>query len=238
LISPPEINKNIVFKEQEHKYFNEKNEELLPVSRLISLFKPKFDPDGHIARACSKRDGITVTELRQKWEQTKIDGLARGTSLHRQLEHYIKTGEILEDDYKDVVQQFSLIKFSGKLYSEIGLNHPVLLIAGTCDVLEILDEKNSCNLLDFKSNKKIDKESKYGTKLLYPLDYLDDCEIITYGIQLNLYKLMLEFHGFKVKKMIMYHINPKTRNIDEYIIPKMDKEIKKLTEHYKEMMEF
>lgn len=230
MIKLEDINKEVKFHEREHKYFLG-NQELTSVSVVIGLYKPQFDPFGHIKRACAKREGLTIPEIDEKWNKAKMDGLTRGKSFHRQAEHFVKTGEILNDDYKDVIEKFSTIKFSGKLFSEIALHHPNHLIAGTTDLVELFPD-NTCNLFDFKSNKKIEKESKYGTKLLHPLDDLDECEISTYGIQLNLYKYMLEYHGYKVKKIVLFHINPETRNIDIYPIRNMQKEVKKMLNHY------
>ena len=36
------------------------------------------------------------------------------------------------------------------------------------------------------------KENGYGTKLLYPLVHLDDCELIKYSLQVGLYTRMLK----------------------------------------------
>jgi hypothetical protein len=232
-----QINKQVVFKENTHQYFlNEK--ELTSVSRLIDCYKSKFDPSGHILRAIAKRDNLTKSQVEEKWLQAKMDGLKRGKSFHRQIEHFIKTGEILDDDYKDVVERYRLIKpTNGNLFCEIPLHNEEYSIAGTADLILLLNDKE-CELFDWKTNKKIDFKSKYGNKLLYPLNNLDDCEINSYGIQLNLYKFMLEQFGFKVKKITLFHINPETKEIDSYKISNMQNEVKKLLKHYKTMREW
>lgn len=226
-----EINKDIVFLEKEHKYYwGEK--ELTSVSVLINNYKPIFDESGFIKRACAKREGISELEIGEKWEQIRQEGLARGKRFHKQIEHFVLTNEILDEDYKDVVEQYKLIKPNcGKLYCEIPLHDKKHFIAGTADLILLLND-TECELMDWKTNKEINKKSKYGHKLLYPLEHLDSSEINTYSIQLNLYRYMLEKHGYKVKKITLYHINPKTRQIDQYKIEFMDKEIKDLLEHF------
>lgn len=231
-----EINKNIVFEPKAHSYHDLNGQEYISVSRLISLYKNPFDEFGHIARACARRDGVSVEEIKAKWKQTNKDAIDRGHSVHSQLEHFIKTGKIKKGDYKDVVKQFSKIKFKGQLFSEIGLNHPEYKICGTADLIEVFDD-NTANLYDFKSNRKIDTKSKYGNKLLYPLDKLDECEICSYSVQLGIYKFMLEYHGFKIKKITLFWINPETRLIEPFDIPNIDKDIIRLLNHYKQIQE-
>ena len=159
-----EINKNVIFEPIEHRYFLG-NSELTSVSKILDSVKPKFDEEGHIIRACAKRDGLSVDQIQEKWDQAKIDGLKRGKSFHKQVEYFIKIGKILDDDYKDVISEFSKIKFSGQLFSEVGLNHDDYKIAGTADLIELFNN-NECILYDFKSNKSISEKSKYGNKLL------------------------------------------------------------------------
>ena len=74
-----EINKNVKFFEEEHKYFID-NKELTSTTTVLGFFKNKFDPDGHIARAVAKRDNLTVEQVKNNWEQAKIDGCSRGTN--------------------------------------------------------------------------------------------------------------------------------------------------------------
>lgn len=230
MVKLEDINKDIRFLEEEHKYFLG-DKELTSVSRVLELYKKKFDPDGHIKRACAKRDGITVKELQAKWDKERDDACDRGHRLHSQLEHFVKNKKILNQDYKDIVKQFSKIKFSGKLYSEIQIYSPTFNIAGTTDLIELLDE-NTINLGDFKQNKKIDKKSKYKNKLLYPLNEYDECEFEVYTFQINLYSQMLKEHGYNTKKMTLYYFSPATRKMEIFNIPKREKETLQLLEHF------
>jgi hypothetical protein len=237
MIKLSEINKNIVFEPKGHTYHDCNGKEYISVSKLISLYKPEFDEFGHIARACAKRDKVSVEDIKGKWKQTNKEAIDRGHNVHSQLEHYIKTGTILDADYKDVVEQFSKIKFTGKLFSEIGLNHPEYFISGTADLIEVFDD-NTCELYDFKSNKEIKLKSKYHNKLYYPLENYEECEIHVYSIQLGIYKNMLEYHGYKVKNITLFWINPKSRLIETFKIPNIDNDINKLLKHYDSLQNF
>ena len=229
------INKNIVFEPKEHSYHDLNGKKYTSTTQLISIYKNPFDPNGHISRACAKKEGISVKEIQDKWQKIGKDATDRGHNVHSQLEYYIKNKEILDADYKDVVQEFAKIKFSGKLYSEIGVHHPEYLISGTIDLIELFDD-NTCNLLDFKSNRKIDLKSKYGNKLLHPLEKYDECEINIYAIQLGIYKYILEYHGYKVKKITLLWINPETRLIEHFKIPDIKEDIVNLLEYHKKML--
>lgn len=231
------ISKDIHFDGPSHKYHDKNGNSLISVSSLISLYKPDFDPHGYITKSYARKNNMSVEEVKTKWDKIKTDACAKGHDFHSQAEHFIKTGEILDGTYKDVIEKFAQIKFKGKNESEIMLYSAIYKIAGTADLVTVLPD-GSLELGDFKTNKEILTKSKYGTKLLYPLDKFDECQVDTYTVQLNLYKYMLEEHGFKVKKITLYHINPETRNIDIYKIPKIDKDIKSLLSHYKKMNEW
>lgn len=237
MVKLEDISKEITFQEDIHQYKDKNGNILISVSRLLELYKNKFDPQGHIKRACAKRDGITTEELQAKWDKERDDACDRGHRLHSQLEHYIKNKEILNEDYKDVVEQFASIKFSGKLFSEIRLFSETYSIAGTTDLIELLD-KNTINIGDFKQNKKIDKKSKYKNKLLYPLDIYDECEFEVYTFQINLYSQMLKEHGYKTKNMTLYYFSPATRKMEIFDIPKRVKETKNLLEHFSSISNF
>lgn len=232
-----DISKDIKFEENNHAYFHKDGRTLTSVSKLLSSYKNKFDPQGFILRACAKKAGITVQELQRKWDKERDDACDRGHRLHNQLEYFINNKEILKEDYEDIVKQFAEVKFTGKLFSEVQLYSDIYNIAGTTDLVELLDD-NIVNIGDYKQNKKIDKKSKYKNKLLYPLNEFDECEFETYTYQINLYSYMLNEHGYKTNKMTLYYFAPKTRQMEIFDIPKREKQTLKLLKHFKSMREW
>ena len=225
-----EISNKITFLEEKHKYFLGKKE-LISVTTLLNHYKNKFDPEGHILRACAKRDGISTVKLKEKWNKERDDACERGNRLHSQLEYFIKTKEILDEDYKEVVEQFSKIKFNGELYSETKIFSKNFNIAGTVDFIELLNN-DTINIGDFKQNKKIRLESKYDNKLIYPLDSYEECEFNIYTFQINLYSYILKEHGYKTNKMTLYYFPPLKNIIEIFNIPKKEEETIKLLEHF------
>jgi hypothetical protein len=231
-----EINKEVKFFEETHKYFLH-GKEFTSVTTVLGFFKEPFDPNGHITRQCAKRDGITVDQVKENWHKIKVEGQERGKRFHSQAEHFIKTGKILNKDYKDVVRQLKKMKIPGELYSEVGLHSPTYSIAGTCDLISL--DGDATTSYDFKTNKAFTVKSKYGKYLLHPLEHLPECDLVTYSLQLCIYNLMLKEHGYKARKnsKILY-INPETRMIDTYDVLDLYKEATTLLEHFKKIQEF
>lgn len=231
-----EINKEVQFVEETHKY-SLYGKQLTSTTTVLGFFKNKFDPKGFIIKQCAKRDGLTIDQVKANWEKIKIEGLERGKNFHSQAEHFIKTGEILDKDYKDVIQQLKEMNIPGQLFSEIGLHSPKYSIAGTCDLVSLQD--GVATTYDFKSNKKFTIKSKYRQFLLYPVQHLEECDLTIYSLQLCIYNLMLKEHGYKVKKnsQILY-INPETRKIDKYDVLDLHKEAIDILEHFKKTQEF
>lgn len=224
-------NQDIKFDEPNHKYYDRKGNQLTAVSNVISFFKEEFDPNGHITRAVAKRDGITPQQVRANWKKIANDACVRGTSFHSQAEHFIKTGEILDQEYKDVVEQFAKIKFNGKLCSEVRLADTDNKICGTADLID-LRENNNVDIYDFKTNKKLGYKSKYGTKLLFPFNKYDECEFNIYTFQLNIYGFILRQNGYTVNNMTIFYINPATRILESHPVPDIKDDAEKMIKRY------
>jgi hypothetical protein len=226
-IANPFTNPKVTLDEATHIYSHEDGVELVSASNVIGAYKQIFDPDGHIVRAVAKKRGVTVESVSQEWEQGKNDAAARGTSFHRQAEHFIDTGEILDEEYKDVVEQLSQMKFAGKLYSETRVAVEDFGIAGTIDLICDLGD-NCCSLADFKTNKALHMKSKYGKYMLPPIAHLPDCNFIHYSLQLSMYEFLLEQKGYWVKDRKILYINPETRKIEEYQTKSLRAEVVKI----------
>lgn len=227
-------NQNIKFIEESHQYFDKTGKELDSVSSVIAKYKKTFDPDGFIIRSYAKRNNLTVEQVREKWDKERIDACVRGNNLHHHIEIYLKENKVLDDGYKDIVEQFQKIKFSGKLFSEVVLADTKTGICGTSDIISLVND-NTVDILDLKTNKKLLYKSKYRTRLLYPLEEIEECEYWIYSIQLNLYSFILKQNGYKTRKMAILYINPETRILEVHKVPKMDREIKMLIKHYTEI---
>lgn len=208
----------IILKPETHQYFTIKGKELISVSQVINRYKQRFDPTGEIIARCAAKEGKTIEEKRKEWDEMRDSAGVKGTSFHRQAEHWIKTKTILDDDYKDVVEQLSRLTFSGQLYSEIKIFSEQLGIAGTVDLIDQIDN-NKIDLYDFKTNKALKKQSFFDRStrsykyMLPPINHLMDCNFVHYSLQLAIYQILLEECGYWVKNKTILYITPKTREI-------------------------
>ncbi len=212
----------LIFEPNEHKYFFE-GKELVSASTLVSHFSPIFDESGDITRNCAIKRGKTEEELRAEWDNECEIACIKGKNLHRQVEHWIKHKQILDEDYKDVVEQISKIDFKGELVSEQQIFNSDLGIAGTVDMTEIRPN-NISYLYDLKTNKKLTlrgffRKGQGFEKMLYPVNHLESSLINKYALQCSIYSLIMEEKGYWIDGAELIYINPKTRKIERWEVP-------------------
>lgn len=65
-------------------------------------------------------------------------------------------------------------------------------IAGMMDMLFWNVKKQCFQIWDWKTNKEINTQTKYNSKLKHVVSHLDDCEFEIYSLQLTTYKRILE----------------------------------------------
>lgn len=224
-------NDTIQFDEEKHKYYKN-GKEFISVSTLIGIYKNKFDPNGIIIKKYAEKNGLTIDQVRVKWDNERDKANDKGHKFHSNFEHYVKTGEILNNENKIYIDQIlASTKFSGKLFSESLVFNEKYNIAGTIDLIS-LEGKSKIDLFDFKTNKELRKKDKYGKYMKYPLYHLSDCNFNHYSIQLNLYAWMLEDLGYYVNSMYIFYINPRTNVVEKHKIKFMIKEINNILENY------
>ena len=236
MIKLEDISKDISFDEPSHTYTNRSGKVLTSVTTVLGQYKSPFDETGIIARMCGKRKGITKEEMQAEWKENNKIACDYGHNVHSQIEHFLKTKEIKETSEKDIVSQFSKIKFDGEIFSELRLKSDRYGLAGTCDVATL--NGNTVEIHDLKTNKRFDLKSKYRKKLFYPLEALDDCHINTYSLQILIYGEMVKEHGFDFKPGKILWINPETRLIVEFSVLPLEKEALKLLKHFDAIQNF
>ena len=224
------IGENLSFQEDIHQYKNRDGKILTSTTTFISLFKEKFDETGIIATMCARREGISKDEIQLRWKTENKRSCDYGHNLHSQVEHFLKTGEILDTAEKDIVEDFSKIQFKGKIFPEVRLKSDKHLLAGTCDIATQV--KNKVQIHDLKSNKRFDLVSRYNKKLLYPINHLSDSHINTYSLQILIYGMMVKEHGFDFEPGEILWIDPATRKIQKFDVLDLDKEVEDMLNHY------
>lgn len=180
---------------------------------------------------------VTTEVIQEIWKAKGEKASAFGTEVHNALEDFILSGLIKEHfDFDESVNKFkhglNWLKLNinnGVYFAEFRLYDKDLAIAGTADILR-KNEDGTYSILDWKTSQKIDTESNY--KLLKPFNYLYDCELVKYSLQMFLYKHILEKnYGITVRDCTILHLTD-----DECIeIPCVDlsKEIEQILENWK-----
>ena len=225
----------IVFEPIKHTYTSLiDGKELISVSKFIHLWVKEFDKDGEIVARCAKKEGISVEEMKARWQKINDDSNIYGTSVHDDIEYYVKTGIIRDTLNKHWVEQFSTIKFKGKLFPEERLYCLEDGICGTSDLPELIDEENKIiNIWDYKTNKELSKYSKYGNYMLGQLFYIEDCNFNHYTLQLSTYAYLLEKKGYKINELGLIYFNRNTDKMERHPIEYKKDIVMKMIELYK-----
>ena len=84
-------------------------------------------------------------------------------------------------------------------------------------------------IIDWKTNKKIDKTGFNGKRMLGIFGHLESCEFNTYSLQLSVYKTILERNtSIKIEKLLVVHFDTINEQVVEYPIPYMKAEVDNL----------
>ena len=199
------------------------SKELFTPIKKILVDSKKFDYKYVIESGISEEDFENkVKEVLLEWEKKNKDACERGTALHKFHELQALGGN---------VESLQKLKLGGKfetktdnkicpgkgVYPELLLsrisNDGVLKLAGQADL--ILIDGLDVYILDFKTNKSLDKKSyfdrkqKKSVKMQYPLNNLDDCNFSHYSLQLSTYAWMIQKINpeFVIKGLILIHLD-------------------------------
>jgi hypothetical protein len=179
----------LLFDPVPHKYFIKEDPtlSLKSVSHVITLLKPKFDPDGSILKKyVAKGKSFILKDLATKWELTteeaqtkwghlsfteeevseiwkekKDTSLVKGTKLHSIKEDLLlsKGGHpSLQDPETSYKKAYDLNNLLPGTYPELMLYYLPGLLTGTADIIDI-DKNKGFDISDYKSNSKIEFES-------------------------------------------------------------------------------
>ena len=202
---------DIIFREKDHKYFSEVNENHVSVTTLLKDYFQKFPQDA--AKKYAKKHNRTLEDVQKEWDWKRDLGTEIGSWLHIQLENqlqnkipdldYLLTKSDTPERQKDkdgyianyhiqIANYLASIKHLDYLGSEIIVGNKTN--AGQIDTLF-----SQC-IHDFKNDKEINFESwsytnwqgiKISKKMLPPFEDLDDCNWNKYCLQVNMYHYLL-----------------------------------------------
>ncbi|MBC8437168.1 PD-(D/E)XK nuclease family protein [bacterium] len=201
---------NIKLNEEDHIYILQDDPEFNFTSSTTFLHK-FFDPFDKQAVADSllknvpKYKNCTKEELFKEWEQSATIG----THVHLEVENYILTKKATtHPKSKAGAKWIDGVPPWLALYPEKILYSTEIGIAGMIDLLIYDSDTDEYVIVDWKTNKKISKNSykgKMGSKK--SSKDLEDCNFIKYSLQLSLYRYILEeYYGMKVKNSFIVHL--------------------------------
>lgn len=233
----------ILFNEAEHKY-TVNGKQFISATTVLGQFFPKFEAD-KIAYFVAKREGRTKEDVLQEWEDKKNDACDFGNAVHLYAERKLMGGAIPRPKNEREKNAFQLVEkyIKGLLKDYVVIEAEKIVfskrhgVSGTIDlVLQHKKSKNIC-LLDWKTNKKIQKKNSYSKPAFPPIEELNDSNFTKYMLQLNLYKYILETEGYidgEVDNMILLHIRPSSTKA--YEVPDAQEEIKTILKYRDEAL--
>lgn len=179
----------------------------------------------------------------KEWKQINLSATQRGNVVHAYEE-----GRHFEDDFYFEDKKVDVCESNANLYTKIKrlVKNKTLIIpelrianrefgiAGSIDQ-PIFFTDNSFSINDYKTNKKIETDSKYP--MLDPIAHISDCNYYHYALQLSLYAWMIKQEtGFKLRDLYFTHFkfNEKDEIIGERIfpVPYLEDEIQMILKDY------
>lgn len=231
----------VKFREENHTYESiDPNEKIdwLSVTKLVSMFKPKFDPVERSEKASrnsrSKWYKIPPEKIREAWENESKRSTDLGTWYHKEREKDICNVDTINRAGKAIPIIKPLQNIEDKIAPEQRLmegiypEHFVYLksegICGQSDRVEVVGD--TIDIFDYKTNKEITTEGFKSwdgkvARLDKPLQHLQDCHLVHYGLQLSTYLYIILKHNplYKPGKLWIHHITFKVCDYDQYKYP-------------------
>ena len=230
-------------------------EQLLPTEAWIIekkslLASHKFDKEILSTYNVSETDFNKVQQnILDEWDKTNAESCERGTKIHAKLEQSMyDMGANVTLKKFGVGGKFVCDKGRTSLDLENGVypeylisyvsDDKLLRLAGQIDLLVI--SGNTFYIMDWKTNKEIKTKSGFNTqtkstsKMLYPLNNIDDCNYWHYTLQLSIYAWMIQQlrPELNLQDLIMVHFDHNNKQT-VYHLDYLKDEVEKMLKHYK-----
>ena len=223
------------------------------VTQLLKRFKKKFEVD-KIAARVAKKQGTTTDHIKAEWEMNNLYSTTIGSMLHKYIENFYCNKKVAFDgsfknlgfdEKKKISENFpKLVEYFQNFYNDnkhlLCVKTEIVLgdvddtkVCGMSDLLIYNTETDQLEILDFKTNKKMEKKSPYGD-LFYPFDDMSEGEINEYTIQLNTYKYFVEKHtSLKIDKLKIVWFNVVNDNYKIFELTDIQPQIKLMFDKFK-----
>ncbi len=191
-------------------------------------------------------------DILDEWQRINKESCERGTKIHSDLENsFYKAGENVKLEKFGIGGKFICKKDYSELDLEYGVYPEYLIywdskdgsihLAGQIDLL--IKNGNEINIIDHKSNKKIDLKGFYDSsirstkRMKYPLSNLDECNFNHYQLQLSTYAWMIQKlnPNFVIKNLIINHYDHDGNNT-LYHCSYLKDDVEKMLKYYKKQL--
>jgi hypothetical protein len=237
----------ITFVEKNHSYLIDgQPSSSLSVTKLLKKFKRQFDSE-LVARRVAKKRRTTPQVILTEWESHNRYSTTIGSMVHKYIENFYGNKRIEFDGDLSFLEQeqrkkiFDYLPVLIKYFQNFAKDHSNLLcvksemvlgdlrdtrVCGMCDALVYNTNTDRFEILDFKTNKKMEQESPWGN-LLYPFDDMSEGEINEYTIQLNCYKYFIEkYTSIKIDALKIVWLNSNNANYKLIELPFIETKVK------------
>lgn len=191
--------KDLIFEEEPHKYFVNKESIKYSVSNIVDKFKNPFDKD-KIAFFTAKKQGRSVEDVLLDWDTKNKRSIDKGNKTHYFGELYPYNRNLKpQTPQEEAVVKFynDLPYFIVPLITELKMYHKEYFFAGTADIILYNTQTQKFIIGDYKTNENLFKN--YRNQLLKDVfkKFLDN-PFNKYQIQLSLYEILFLQTGLEV----------------------------------------
>ena len=243
--------KGIEFHEKQHFYTLDNYRFGISATSLIETYGQEFDSDS-ISQMVANKRGISQQEVLNEWKKENEFSCIKGSCIHLKAQSlWMNTNYEIDYNTIDDTIDKNRLKKEYDIMSKQAINFyndykdmydmiqdefivwsKEFDIAGSIDGIMYNKYTQQCCILDFKSNKDLQFESKYHKKMKVPLHKLDDVNGQHYYIQLSIYKYLIEkYTNIKVDELFIVYFNINANDYEIIPIPYMENEVKKILEN-------
>lgn len=240
----------IEFHEKKHFYTLDNYRFGISATSLIETYSQEFDSDS-ISQMVANKRGISQQEVLNEWKKENEFSCIKGSCIHLKAQSlWMKDNYEIDYNIIDDVVDRNRLKKEYDIMSKQAINFyndykdmydmiqdefivwsKEFDIAGSIDGIMYNKYTQQCCILDFKSNKDLQFESKYHKKMKVPLHKLDDVNGQHYYIQLSIYKYLIEkYTNIKVDEIFIVYFNVNAENYEIIEVEYLKKEVEKILE--------
>ena len=238
------------FIEDGHYYLCNGKRVGISTTGLIGQYENHFDSETISQQVANKR-GISQQEVLEEWRIENLHSTIKGSMVH-EFAQSLWEGKEYVFDYSKVPKEIDIDRLKSDInklipqainfyndykdmYELIGcevyLGDEDFDECGATDQILYNKYTGGIAIIDYKTNKKIERESYKHKKMLIPLNKFDDCNHVHYSLQLSGYKFKFEKNTkLKVDETFIVYFNINADNYEIIEPLNMEKEVKEILE--------